>query len=64
MSSRFEAFRIGLVNRVNTHNELKSVTQELAQKITQNQGRRSRLARRRLTAKPIAMAEAYAYMAQ
>ena len=60
-----EALRIGLVNRVTTHNELKTVTQELAQKIASKSGAAIKVGKQafdRQTDMPVA--DAYAYMAQ
>jgi enoyl-CoA hydratase/carnithine racemase len=60
-----EALRIGLVNRVTTHNELKSVTQELAQKIASKSGAAIKVGKRAFDRQAdMPVAEAYAYMAE
>jgi enoyl-CoA hydratase/carnithine racemase len=60
-----EALRIGLVNRVTSHNELKAVTQELAQKIASKSGAAIKLGKQAFDRQAdMPVAEAYAYMAQ
>jgi enoyl-CoA hydratase/carnithine racemase len=60
-----EALRIGLVNRVTTHNELKTVTQELAQKIASKSGAAIKVGKQAFDRQAdMPVAEAYAYMAQ
>jgi enoyl-CoA hydratase/carnithine racemase len=60
-----EALRIGLVNRVTSHNELKAVTQELAQKIASKSGAAVKVGKRAFDRQAdMPVAEAYAYMAQ
>ena len=60
-----EALRIGLVNRVTSHNELKAVTQELAQKIASKSGTAIKVGKRAFNRQAdMPLAEAYAYMAQ
>jgi enoyl-CoA hydratase/carnithine racemase len=60
-----EALRIGLVNRVTSHNELKAVTQELAQKIASKSGAAVKIGKQAFDRQAdMPVAEAYAYMAQ
>jgi enoyl-CoA hydratase/carnithine racemase len=60
-----EALRIGLVNRVTSHNELKAVTQELAQKIASKSGAAIKVGKQAFDRQAdMPVAEAYAYMAQ
>jgi enoyl-CoA hydratase/carnithine racemase len=60
-----EALRIGLVNRVTSHNELKAVTQELAQRIASKSGAAIKVGKRAFNRQvDMPVAEAYAYMAQ
>lgn len=60
-----EALRIGLVNRVTTHNELKTVTQELAQKIASKSAVAIKIGKQAFDAQAgMPVAEAYAFMAQ
>jgi enoyl-CoA hydratase/carnithine racemase len=60
-----EALRIGLVNRVTSHNELKAVTQELAQKIASKSGAAIKVGKQAFDRQAdMSVAEAYAYMAQ
>jgi enoyl-CoA hydratase/carnithine racemase len=60
-----EALRIGLVNRVTSHNELKAVTQELAQKIASKSGAAIKVGKQAFDRQAdMPVAEAYAYMTQ
>jgi enoyl-CoA hydratase/carnithine racemase len=60
-----EALRIGLVNRVTSHNELKAVTQELAQRIASKSGAAIKVGKQAFDRQAdMPVAEAYAYMAQ
>ena len=60
-----EALRMGLINRVTTHNELKTVTQELAQKIASKSGAAIKVGKQAFDRQAdMPVAEAYAYMAQ
>jgi enoyl-CoA hydratase/carnithine racemase len=60
-----EALRIGLVNRVTTHNELKTVTQEMAEKIASKSGAAIKVGKQAFDRQAdMPVAEAYAYMAQ
>lgn len=60
-----EALRIGLVNRVTSHNELKAVTQEFAQKIASKSGAAIKVGKQAFDRQAdMPVAEAYAYMAQ
>lgn len=60
-----EALRIGLVNRVTSHNELKAATQELAQKIASKSGAAIKVGKQAFDRQAdMPVAEAYAYMAQ
>jgi enoyl-CoA hydratase/carnithine racemase len=60
-----EALRIGLVNRVTSHNELKAVTQELAQKIASKSGAAIKVGKQAFDRQAdMPVVEAYAYMAQ
>jgi enoyl-CoA hydratase/carnithine racemase len=60
-----EALRIGLVNRVTSHNELKAVSQELAQKIASKSGAAIKIGKQAFDRQAdMPVAEAYAYMAQ
>ena len=60
-----EALRIGLVNRVTSHNELKAVTQELAQKIASKSGAAIKVGKQAFDRQSdMPVADAYAYMAQ
>ena len=60
-----EALRIGLVNRVTSHNELRAVTQELAQKIASKSGAAVKIGKQAFDRQAdMPVAEAYAYMAQ
>ncbi|MDP1700612.1 MAG: enoyl-CoA hydratase [Aestuariivirga sp.] len=60
-----EALRMGLVNRVTTHNELKAVTQDLAQKIASKSGAAIKVGKQAFDRQAdMPVAEAYAYMAQ
>jgi enoyl-CoA hydratase/carnithine racemase len=58
-----EALRMGLINRVTTHNELKTVTQELAEKIASKSGTAIKIGKQTFNAQSeMAISEAYAYM--
>ncbi len=60
-----EALRMGLVNRVTTHNELKTVTQELAEKIASKSGMAIKIGKQAFDRQAdMPLVEAYAYMAQ
>lgn len=60
-----EAMRMGLINRITTHNELKTVTQELAQKIASKSGMAIKIGKQAFnTQSEMPVAEAYAYMAR
>jgi enoyl-CoA hydratase/carnithine racemase len=60
-----EALRIGLVNRVTSHNELKAVTQELAQKIASKSGAAIKVGKQAFDRQAdMPVADAYAYMTQ
>ncbi len=60
-----EALRMGLINRVATHNELKAVTQELAQKIASKSAAAIRIGKQAFTAQAeMPTTDAYAFMAQ
>ena len=60
-----EALRMGLVNRVTTHNELKTVTQELAEKIASKSGTAIKIGKQAFDRQSdMPLAEAYAYIAQ
>ena len=60
-----EALRMGLVNRVTTHNELKTVTQELADKIASKSGTAIKIGKQTFDRQAdMPLIEAYAYMAQ
>ncbi len=60
-----EALRMGLVNRVTTHNELKTVTQELAEKIASKSGTAIKIGKQAFDRQAdMPLIEAYAYMAQ
>ena len=63
--SAVEAMRIGLINRVTSHNELKAVTEELAQKIASKSGAAIRIGKRAFNAQAeMPVTEAYAFMGQ
>lgn len=63
--SAAEALRMGLINRVTTHNELKTVTQELAQKIATKSGTALKIGKQAFNPQlEMPVEEAYAYMAQ
>ena len=58
-----DALRMGLINRVTTHNELKTVTQELAEKIASKSGTAMKIGKQTFNAQTeMAVSEAYAYM--
>jgi enoyl-CoA hydratase/carnithine racemase len=60
-----EAMRMGLVNRVTTHNELKAVTQELAQKIASKSGTAIKVGKQAFNRQAeMPVEEAYAHMGQ
>ena len=60
-----EAMRMGLINRVTSHNELKAMTQELALKIASKSGIAIKTGKQAFNAQSeMAVSEAYAYMAQ
>jgi enoyl-CoA hydratase/carnithine racemase len=60
-----EALRMGLINRVTTHNELKIMTQELAEKIASKSGTAIKIGKQTFNAQSeMAVVEAYAYMTQ
>lgn len=60
-----DAMRMGLINRVTSHNELKTVTQELAQKITSRSKAAIEIGKQAFNRQAeMPVAEAYAYMAQ
>jgi enoyl-CoA hydratase/carnithine racemase len=60
-----EALRMGLINRVTTHNELKTVTQELAERIASKSGTAIKIGKQAFNAQSeMAVSEAYAYMTQ
>jgi enoyl-CoA hydratase/carnithine racemase len=63
--SASEALRMGLINRVTTHNELKAVTQELALKIASKSGTAIKIGKQAFDRQAdMPLVEAYAYMAQ
>ena len=63
--SAAEAMRMGLINRVTSHNELKTATQELAQKIASKSQAAIKIGKQAFNAQvEMPVAEAYAYMAQ
>ena len=63
--SAAEAMRMGLINRVTSHNELKAVTEELARKIASKSGTAIRIGKRAFNAQAeMPVAEAYAFMGQ
>jgi enoyl-CoA hydratase/carnithine racemase len=60
-----EAMRIGLINRVTSHNELKAMTQELALKIASKSGIAIKTGKQSFNAQSeMPVSEAYAYVAQ
>lgn len=60
-----EAMRMGLINRVTSHNELKAMTQELALKIASKSGMAIETGKQAFNAQSeMAVSEAYTYMAQ
>ena len=60
-----EAMRMGLINRVTSHNELKAMTQELALRIASRSGIAIKTGKQAFNAQAeMAVSEAYAYMAQ
>jgi enoyl-CoA hydratase/carnithine racemase len=60
-----DALRMGLINRVTTHNELKTVTDELARKISSKSAVALGIGKRAFDAQAeMPTADAYAYMAQ
>lgn len=63
--SASEALRMGLINRVTTHNELKAVTHELALKIASKSGTAIKIGKQAFDRQAdMPLVEAYAYMAQ
>ncbi len=63
--SAADALRMGLINKVVSHNELKPVTVELAQKIASKSGVAIGIGKRAFDAQAgMPLADAYAYMAQ
>ena len=60
-----EAMRMGLINRVTSHNELKTATQELAQKIASKSNAAIKIGKQAFGRQmELPTAEAYAYMTQ
>ena len=60
-----EALRMGLINRITTHNELKAATQELAQKVASKSAAAIKIGKQAFDAQAAMPArEAYAFMAQ
>ena len=60
-----EALRMGLINRMTTHNELKTVTQELAQKIASKSAAAIKTGKQAFDVQAdMPLADAYAFMAQ
>ncbi len=60
-----EALRMGLINKVATHNELKGVTEDLAKKIASKSAAAIRIGKKAFdTQLEMPTADAYAYMAQ
>ena len=63
--SAAEAMRMGLINRVTSHNELKGVTQELAQKIASKSRAALKIGKQAFNVQSeMSVSEAYSYMAQ
>ena len=63
--SATEATRMGLINRVTSHNELKAVTQELALRIASKSGTAIKIGKQAFnTQLEMPVSEAYAYMAR
>ena len=60
-----DAVRLGLINRVTSHNELKAVTQELAQKIASKSGTAIKIGKQAFNRQAeMPVSDAYAYMTQ
>ena len=60
-----DAMRLGLINRVTSHNELKTVTQELAQRIASKSAAAIKIGKQAFNVQSeMSVSEAYAYMAQ
>jgi enoyl-CoA hydratase/carnithine racemase len=60
-----EALRMGLINRMTTHNELKTVTQEFAQKIASKSAAAIKIGKQAFDVQAdMPLADAYAFMAQ
>ena len=60
-----DAVRLGLINRVTSHNELKAVTQELAQKIASKSGTAIKIGKQTFNRQAeMPVSDAYAYMTQ